>query len=80
MTEVEARGKEKRRRGRRKKKPRPYPSSDRNLLVLDLDETLIYACDDPRRLAKLGEPDFCAAGYPVFKRPHLDYFLASEVM
>jgi len=42
------------------------------LLILDLDETLIYASETP-----LDRPvDFHAAEYSVYKRPHLDVFLA----
>mmetsp|Transcript_25400 Transcript_25400/g.61179 ORF Transcript_25400/g.61179 Transcript_25400/m.61179 type:complete len:241 (+) Transcript_25400:103-825(+) len=50
-----------------------------SLLILDLDETLIYACDDAakrRALEREGcEPDFWAEGYAVFKRPHCSFFL-----
>ena len=43
------------------------------LLILDLDETLIYS-----RLHLLaGTPDFDVGPYHVYKRPHLDYFLAT---
>eukprot|EP00282_Hemiselmis_andersenii_P033081 CAMPEP_0169474152 /NCGR_PEP_ID=MMETSP1042-20121227/26101_1 /TAXON_ID=464988 /ORGANISM="Hemiselmis andersenii, Strain CCMP1180" /LENGTH=279 /DNA_ID=CAMNT_0009588157 /DNA_START=40 /DNA_END=881 /DNA_ORIENTATION=+ len=49
-----------------------------SLLILDLDETLIYACDDAakrRALEREGcEPDFWAEGYAVFKRPHCSFF------
>ena len=41
------------------------------LLILDLDETLIFATD--RVLAKA--PDFSTSSYAVYKRPHLDVFL-----
>ncbi|MGH1346684.1 MAG: NIF family HAD-type phosphatase [Nannocystales bacterium] len=42
------------------------------LLVLDLDETLVHACERP-----LGrEPDFCVGPYALYRRPHLDTFLA----
>ena len=46
--------------------------SDRILLILDLDETLIYATEAP-----LHRPaDFCVYDYHVYRRPHLDAFLA----
>ena len=41
------------------------------LLVLDLDETLVYATNE--KLDR--QPDFYACGYKVFKRPHLNQFL-----
>ncbi len=41
------------------------------LLILDLDETLIYASERP--LAHL--PDFRAGPYLVYKRPYVDDFL-----
>ncbi len=46
---------------------------DRILLVLDLDETLVHASEAPldRRA------DFTVFGYHVYRRPHLDAFLAS---
>lgn len=43
----------------------------RPLLILDLDETLVYACE--RELAFA--PDFRAAHYFVYRRPHLSAFL-----
>ena len=46
---------------------------DRILLVLDLDETLIYATETPLDRA----PDFEVYGYHVYRRPHLDAFLAT---
>jgi carboxy-terminal domain RNA polymerase II polypeptide A small phosphatase len=46
-------------------------TTDRMLLVLDLDETLIYACEE--RLER--EPDFSAFQYHVYVRPHLAHFL-----
>ena len=47
-------------------------STDRTLLVLDLDETLIYATETP-----LDRPaDFEVYGYHVYRRPLLDDFLA----
>jgi carboxy-terminal domain RNA polymerase II polypeptide A small phosphatase len=51
------------------------PGSDRDkiLLVLDLDETLVYAREQP-----LDRPaDFVVYGYHVYRRPHLDTFLQS---
>lgn len=45
--------------------------SDRILLVLDLDETLVHATE-----ASLAhEPNFTLAQYHVYCRPHLDVFL-----
>lgn len=41
------------------------------LLILDLDETLVYSCD--RRLDT--DPDFTACGYCVYRRPSLSDFL-----
>ena len=44
---------------------------DRKLLVLDLDETLVFASEVP-----LGRPaDFIAGTYHVYKRPFVDDFL-----
>ncbi|MEG3152861.1 HAD family hydrolase [Sphingomonas sp. ZT3P38] len=52
--------------------PPARPSSPRTLLILDLDETLIYATEQP-----LDRPaDFGVYGYHVYRRPHLDAFLA----
>jgi len=48
---------------------------DRHLdrtLVLDLDETLIYATETPPERM----PDFCLYGYYVYRRPYLTDFLA----
>ena len=45
---------------------------ERKLLVLDLDETLIYAA--PAQLDH--RPDFEIPPYFIYKRPHLDEFLA----
>ena len=46
-------------------------SDDKILLILDLDETLIYATEKP-----LSRPsDFQALGYYVYKRPYLEEFL-----
>jgi TFIIF-interacting CTD phosphatase-like protein len=43
------------------------------LLILDLDETLIYATEEP--LPR--EPDFVVGPYFVYRRPYLDEFLTS---
>lgn len=43
------------------------------LLVLDLDETLIYASE---RVLEGVAWDFRAGGYYVYKRPHVDEFLS----
>lgn len=52
--------------------PAPCARSARKLLVLDLDETLIHASEEP-----LDRPaDFGFREYHVYKRPHLDAFLA----
>lgn len=45
----------------------------RHLLVLDLDETLIHASELPLHRAA----DHIVYGYHVYRRPHLDAFLAS---
>lgn len=51
-------------------RPAP-PSGDRLTLMLDLDETLVYASD-----VELGRAaDFKALGYHVYRRPHLQAFL-----
>jgi RNA polymerase II subunit A small phosphatase-like protein len=48
-------------------------AATRKLLILDLDETLIYADTKP-----LGRPaDFRAGPYFVHRRPHVDAFLAA---
>jgi RNA polymerase II subunit A small phosphatase-like protein len=47
------------------------PSGDRLTLMLDLDETLVYASE-----IELGRAaDFQALGYHVYRRPHLQTFL-----
>ena len=46
---------------------------ERQLAILDIDETLIYSAD--RLLDR--EPDFCLGGYFVYKRPFLSEFLAA---
>jgi RNA polymerase II subunit A small phosphatase-like protein len=45
---------------------------ERKLLILDLDETLVYATEEPLER----EPDFRVFEYHVYKRPHLEGFLA----
>jgi RNA polymerase II subunit A small phosphatase-like protein len=51
---------------------RKVRASDRTLLILDLDETLIYATETP-----LDRPaDFEVYDYHVYRRPFLDDFLA----
>jgi len=48
-------------------------TSDRILLILDLDETLVFAAEgDLER-----PPDFRVGPYSVYRRPHLDEFLKS---
>lgn len=44
---------------------------DKPLLILDLDETLIYATSKAMDIA----PDFSVGPYAVYKRPFLDAFL-----
>lgn len=44
-----------------------------NLLILDLDETLIYATESPLKK----KHDFTVGNYFVYKRPYLDIFLAT---
>lgn len=44
---------------------------DKILLILDLDETLIYASEDSDGFT----PDFKVCGYNVVKRPYLEEFL-----
>src|SRR3546814_14504898 len=52
-----------------KREPR---SMERILLILDLDETLIRAVEEP-----LDRPaDFRLPDFHVYRRPHLDAFLA----
>ena len=48
-------------------------TNDRILLILDLDETLIFAAE--RDLER--SPDFRVGPYSVYRRPHLDEFLRS---
>lgn len=50
---------------------RPKRQTERILLILDLDETLVHASEAP--LAR--PPDFQLYGYHVYRRPHLDEFL-----
>lgn len=43
-----------------------------HLLILDLDETLIYGVEE-----QLGRPaDFMAGPFHIYRRPHLSNFLA----
>ncbi|WP_077148051.1 HAD family hydrolase [Sphingopyxis sp. KK2] len=51
----------------------PTPNKPRHLLVLDLDETLIHASETSLHRAA----DHMVYGYHVYRRPHLDVFLAS---
>ncbi len=46
-------------------------TNDRILLILDLDETLIFAAEG--QLER--EPDFRVGPYAVYRRPHLENFL-----
>lgn len=55
-----------------KQMKRGHSNTGRTLLILDLDETLIYACEEPLEHA----PDFEVYGYHVYRRPGLDQFLA----
>ena len=48
-----------------------FKKEERKLLILDIDETLIYASKEP--LNRL--PDFRLSKYYVYKRPYLDQFL-----
>lgn len=48
-------------------------SSSKPLLILDLDETLIFGSE--QRLNR--EPDFRIGPFYLYKRPHLDQFLKS---
>jgi RNA polymerase II subunit A small phosphatase-like protein len=52
---------------------RKHRSTDRTLLILDLDETLIYATE----VALDRPPDFEIYGYHAYRRPHLAAFLES---
>ena len=45
---------------------------ERKLLILDLDETLIYATEEKLKY----EPDFIVGQYFVYKRPFLNEFLS----
>jgi RNA polymerase II subunit A small phosphatase-like protein len=49
--------------------------TNRILLILDLDETLIHARETPLERP----PDFVVYGYHVYRRPHLDHFLAQAL-
>ena len=48
-------------------------TASKKLLILDLDETLVYATEDPLPRS----PDFTVYGYAVYKRPYLDLFLTT---
>ncbi len=43
------------------------------LLILDLDETLIYAAEEPLQR----RPDFVIGPYVIYRRPYLAEFLTS---
>ncbi len=45
----------------------------RTLLVLDLDETLLYGTETPFERP----PDITVCQYSIYKRPHVDEFLAT---
>jgi RNA polymerase II subunit A small phosphatase-like protein len=45
----------------------------RQLLILDIDETLVFASERPFSHS----PDFCVGPFSVYKRPHLDRFLST---
>ena len=45
----------------------------RKLLILDLDETLIYATETPL----LRQPDFHIGQYSIYRRPHVDEFIGT---
>jgi TFIIF-interacting CTD phosphatase-like protein len=49
------------------------PDDTRKLLVLDLDETLVYSTETPLERTA----DFRVFDYHVYRRPHLDGFLRS---
>ncbi|MFC4256320.1 phosphoprotein phosphatase [Altererythrobacter xixiisoli] len=51
---------------------RYHRNPDRTLLILDLDETLIHACEQPLDRTA----DFEIYGYHVYRRPGLDEFLS----
>jgi RNA polymerase II subunit A small phosphatase-like protein len=46
--------------------------SDRHLLILDLDETLVFASE-----SAVPRVDFRVGSYEVMKRPHVDSFLST---
>ncbi|AFY91754.1 NIF family HAD-type phosphatase [Chamaesiphon minutus] len=48
-------------------------AATKKLLILDLDETLVYATETP----SIGLPDFYVYDYAIYKRPYLDIFLAT---
>lgn len=45
----------------------------KHLLILDIDETLVYSAEMPLSRVE----DFCIGPYRVYKRPHVDEFLRS---
>ncbi|MFN3160051.1 MAG: NIF family HAD-type phosphatase [Rubinisphaera brasiliensis] len=48
-------------------------STEKPLLILDLDETLIHGVGKPLECRH----DFRAGHYYIYKRPHIDFFLAT---
>jgi TFIIF-interacting CTD phosphatase-like protein len=46
-------------------------TNKKKLLILDLDETLVYATET----ALARQPDFSIYSYAVYKRPYLNFFL-----
>ena len=53
----------------------PEYIDDKKLLVLDLDETLIYAAEFGTGRQPEFRLEFTTASYNVFRRPHLDAFI-----
>jgi carboxy-terminal domain RNA polymerase II polypeptide A small phosphatase len=51
----------------------PQKSIQKNLLILDLDETLVYSSE----YILDRNPDFCVGKYFVYTRPGLDLFLST---
>lgn len=47
------------------------------LLVLDLDETLVYAADSEDEVGRPAEAS--VAGYALYRRPHVEEFLATAL-
>lgn len=50
-------------------------NADRTLLILDVDETLIYATEQPLDR----EPDFGVGPYSIYRRPNLTEFLEASL-